>query len=783
MCGFLGILYRDPQRSIDWDRLMCARDTMTHRGPDESGMWSTANRCGIGLAHRRLKIQDLTHGQQPMVTPDQQRALVFNGEIYNHQALRERYPQPEGGYQGDGDTETLFAGLNQARGEARSDARADAITDLHGMFAFGHYDDADRSLLLARDRLGQKPLYYHVDEDAITFGSELKSILAWLDRKFPIDPIALDHYFARGYVPAPRTIFQGIHKLPAAHYLMMDAKSWTPAIHAYWDVASPSDVDVPDDPDAIVDRLDELLTESVRERLISDVPIGCLLSGGVDSSLITAIAAKIAKEAKGSDDGEKCGGECVGGVKTFSIGFDEPGAINELPEAQQVAEYLQCDWQPRTQTGGNFMEALHDVAPFYDEPYGNPTSVAMRTLAKLCREQLVVVLSGQGGDELTAGYPGRYDWVMQTPEGKPIDDALHQTLFTSFVTWRDGRQHMLAFDAVSPAEELSPVMRQEFDRLNRVLYGDVKRNLPDYLVALEDRMTMSASLEARNPLLDHRVVDFLMALPSSMKIRDGQHKWPLVSLLRRYLPDEMVDRPKRGFTPPMGKWLVDHGPELAELIRSMEAMGPTIFQPRWWDYLMSGQYQPQHTMPIFYAVMLAMWFKHFGFYVSGLGTHETTHDHWHAAFAEQSPGAISQGQWFCQAMENFTRGQSVRLVGSESDPCDYYAFLATGCGLTVVESANETANETAGHVVLIGFDALAAGPFAGTTVVFLPFALAEKARMESALQKAMTRAHLRGYQAVQTDELHGVLIARFECDAPETRDKSSQIPSITASTG
>lgn len=758
MCGIFGVVLRDPAGRVDPARAIAARDTLIHRGPDEAGLWS---RPGALLAHRRLKVLDLTQGQQPAVSPDDRFALVYNGEVYNFQELRSRFEAGGERFHTRCDTEVVLHALN-AHG-------LDALGELHGMFAFGHWDQQRRTLLLARDRLGKKPLYWYADAEQLVFASELKAVLAYLDRRFDIDPVALDCYFGRGYVPAPRTIFKGISKLPAGCALRLDAQAWRFDVASYWDFTPR---ETPAKPDAVLDELDALLTDAVRRRLVSDVPIGCLLSGGIDSSLVTALASKVSAEP----------------VRAFSIGFDESEAHNELPYAEMVARRHKCLWHSRPVRGDDFLKMLDDVVPFLDEPYGNFTVFSMRKLALLAREELVVVLSGQGGDELAAGYPGRYNWVLQAAaaEGQasryapPVDDLVQHLNHSSFVPWRGAREVMLSdglkeaiLHAAGPADDLLPFWGRHAGggRLNNLLYTDVKTNLADYLIFLEERLTMSASLEARNPLLDDRVVDFMLSLPNAMKVRDGKNKWVLMELARRYVPAEAIDRPKRGFTPPLEKWIAGSSPALAEQFRAAEPLMRAAFSPGWSAFLQAGKYHAGATMPIYYSLMLTRWARQYERYIGDwpgdarapgratagkLEASEpsalplTAKAPWQGALRTQDPMVLAEARWFCQAMGNFKPGTAVRLRG---DDAGWFAFLARGTGLAPAEAEND------GHgpmdQVCVGLDA-AAGLFSAgaeppapnsTLLIFAPFDGAQADRARAVLEGLGKAFVIKGYQA------------------------------------
>ncbi|MEM8737071.1 MAG: asparagine synthase (glutamine-hydrolyzing) [Planctomycetota bacterium] len=761
MCGILGVVPRDPQLVPDRARLAAARDTLTHRGPDEAGLWAAP---GIGLAHRRLKVLDLIHGQQPMRDHDTapRHALVYNGEVYNYRQLRADLEQAGHAFRGDGDTEVLFHAL-AAHGP-------DAIDTFDGMFALGHWDHDRRRLLLVRDRLGQKPLYWHRDDERLVFASELKALLHYLGRRFDVDAAALDEFFTRGYVLAPRTIFRGIQKLPAAGRLRLDAQAWEIAEDRYWDV-EPGEASPDHAADDAVDRLDELLTDAVAKRMVSDVPLGCLLSGGIDSSLVTAIAAKQV-------------GRTGGGIAAFSIGFDESKQHNELPYAQQVAERYGCDWRREMVRGGDFLADLDQALRYFDEPFGNFTVIAQRKLAKLCRRDLTVVLSGTGGDELTAGYPGRYNWVNDVPHGGPRHaftapiDGLNQYLArSSFVGWRGGREAMFSEplrravgQAHSPADAVDPYWMprgRAGGLLNQVLYADVKTNLPDYLVTIEERMTMSASLEARNPLLDHRVVDYLMSRPAGLKIRGGQNKWLLWKLCERYLPREVYDRPKRGFTPPLGQWLTQNAARLAAHFAANQETLSQVFSAAWQGFLQAGRYDPASTMPVYYSLVLTKWAEHYGDYLGawpGADEAEKTNQpsgglaRRQATFREQTPAALGEARWFAQALSNFPADATLRVTGADAG---FFAGLAQRLGYPITDDANNT------YQVFLGAEAVrsAAWGFTGEAVLLVPFDPAEQAVVQQLMSSLPTGVEVLGGQGVQVDTSRGMMIARVRVAA------------------
>lgn len=785
MCGIFGVVYKDSQQPIDENKLAQARDTLTHRGPDEKGLWT---KPGVGLAHRRLSILDLKHGQQPWVSSNQQQALVYNGEVYNY---RDRMRQAEASgaaFNTTCDTELVFHTL-ASQGEQGLDL-------LHGMFALGFYDHTERSLMLVRDRLGQKPLYWTDTGNALIFASEIKAILSYTQRKYDLDAAAVEQFFTRGYVLSPRTIFQSIHKLPAGHWLKLDANKWQIQIEPWWD-ATPTPLEEmgPLTDDTVLDTLDELLSQSVADRLIADVPIGTLLSGGIDSSLITAMASKARSEP----------------IKAFTIGFGDSPAHDETPYAKMVAEQYGCDWHCETinQNEGDWLSELDDASRYYDEPFGNFTVTSQRTLSRLCREQLTVVLSGQGGDELSAGYPGRYNWVLQTEQAAgddnansqyapPVDDVVNHLQRSSFLHWQGARSQIFSAEAHaqmqvagSTTDAITPFWNRHAwpDRLSNVLYTDSKTNLADYLICIEERASMSHSLEARNPMLDHRVVQFMLSLPAQYKARPGmgpmtkdgiQNKWLLHALAKRYLPAEAFDRPKRGFTPPLQQWMATYAPRIAEVFRETDELTAPLYSNQWRQYLLNGKYEPAATMAVYYSLVFALWARryadHIGTIVGGLSEHEASASDpshlqetslakascsdkadtlLHRLYRANEPEAIASGRWFCQALRNFAPGSSIRLITADEKS---YRWLAEQSGKQVVT------DQEADGTVMIGMNALrnfeptqTIGP---TLLLFVPFSVAEQNELNALLQRVATDAPIQGHQAVPIGNDQGVLIAR-----------------------
>lgn len=769
MCGIVGVIHRDPSRPVAEGRLINARETLTHRGPDEAGLWI---RPGVGLGHRRLKVIDLIGGQQPMVSDDGHRAMVYNGELYNFRDLRRDLEAEGVRFRSSSDTEVLFHLLERDR--------AGAVECASGMFAFGHWDESTRTLTLARDRLGKKPLYYFVDDDRLVFASELKAILTYLDRAFDIDPVAFDQFLAHGRIAAPRTIYAGIRLLEPATVLTLSARegAWSITTRRYWE---PSPVETPSDDDEAVDALEALLFDAVKRRLVSDVPIGCLLSGGIDSSLITALATK----ANG------------GSVKAFSIGFDESEQLNELPFAEMVAGALGCDWHHRLVRGTDFLESLDETVASFDQPFANFAMFPTRLLARMAREELTVVLSGQGGDELAAGYPGRYGWVMETANAATqkskrsefapaVDDLLQHLQHTSFLPWSNAREAILAGDVresilaqATPFDDLRGWWNRPdlhgSDRLRRVLLADCATNLPDYLVTIEERMTMAASLEARNPFLDERVATFLLSLPAEKKFRQTMHgleaKWIVRELARRHVPRAAIDRPKRGFTPPLDLWITQHESAVRERILDAEPIVGHLFSPEWKRAMREQSFTTLPLMAVFYTLMTSVWGQQHASHLTGEiasrpAEPAKTASPWQATLRAQTGEAITEARWIAQALGNIADGARVGVVG---DVDGYIETIARGSGLVPVdESETVDALVITGRAArqLAGIDADSAGPESPdgvpTVLVLLSCSMQEADALPAALERIGSFIEIRGRQAVQTGADRAMLVVRGE---------------------
>ncbi|WP_309620634.1 asparagine synthase (glutamine-hydrolyzing) [Salinibacterium sp.] len=549
MCGIVGAVRFDGG-AISRDRIELMAEAVHHRGPDSDGFWVDGR---VGFGHRRLSIIDVSGSHQPMQSVDGRWTIVFNGEIVNYQQLRESLEYP---FRTSGDTETILAGL-VAYGIRYVD-------DLVGQFAFAAFDRQTGIVHLVRDRLGILPLYFRRSGGSLLFGSEIKAILAGMEQPPSVDHESLGAYLHGRSVPAPFTLFEGVRKLTAAHRAEVRPDG-TITEHVYW-VPPEQDETAWSAADA-VDAVDQTVTEAVRSALVADVPVGAYLSGGVDSSLIVAKAAGM------------LGG---GRLKTFSAGFGDP-RTDELPFARQVSDHIGTDHH-EVHVDARDLESLWPTLTWHrDAPMSEPADFAVFRLAQAAREHVTVVLSGEGGDELFAGYPKyRAAQAMAAASilpgefrrsvGDGIDRYLPARLARARIAlrvWstadRDGqfRAWFAPFSARERAQLLTGVATRQtsvavagrsVDPIRAMLLADLRNWLPDNLLERGDRMSMAASLELRPPLLDHRLADLAFRLPSSVKVRSGQTKWVLKEVARRYLPANIVDRRKVGFRVPLDSW-------------------------------------------------------------------------------------------------------------------------------------------------------------------------------------------------------------------------------------
>jgi len=624
MCGITGRFNFKGSQPVDSARLRAMTTALAHRGPDADG-FHVAD--GIGLGHRRLSIIDLATGDQPLANEDGTVLTVFNGEIYNFAEIRRELEGLGHVFRTNSDTEVIVHGYEQWGPEA--------VTRFRGMFAIAVWDAPRRRLLLVRDRLGIKPLYYSVLASGIVFGSEIKALLEDPDVPRDWSAEALDAYLALQYVPCPQTIYEGIFKLPAAHYLI--AEPGRVAIKRYWDLQFTGTGDDSRE-EEYLDRLEELLLESVKLRMISDVPLGAFLSGGIDSSLVVSAMAKLSGSSRSR-------------VVTTSVGFAEQ-AFNELSYARTVATHLGTEAHEKV-VDPAIGDLLPKLAWHLDEPFADSSAVPTYHVSKAAREHVTVALSGDGGDELWAGYArhrvehselvarrwlggtGRRlaGWVgAQLPltmKGSrslrhlalpPADAYARKHAYGLFED--DVRSTLYSRDFALTVRDVDPYLSfrrahdncTSSDPLDRALYVDVNTYLVDDILTKVDKMSMAVSLEARDPLLDHKLLEFSATIPSTLKLRKGRSKHLLRKLLERYVPAPIVNRPKQGFAAPVGEWL--RGPlstMVNELLQDGRMRDRGIFEPstvrRLWSEHRTKQHD--HTHRLWSLVMLELWFRRY----------------------------------------------------------------------------------------------------------------------------------------------------------------------------
>ncbi len=627
MCGIAGLLYADPARPVDRRILKAMGDSIAHRGPDAEGFWMEQ---GLGLVHRRLSIIDLAGGDQPIGNEDGSIQVILNGEIYNFQELRAGLQARGHRFRTRTDTEVLVH-LYEDEGER-------LVERLRGMFAFALWDRTRRRLLLARDRLGIKPLYLYRDAEKLLFGSELKAILAYpgVDRR--INVAALEDYLTFGMVPGSRSIFQKIEKLPPAHVLTVGPEEWGRAPRRYWQLRI-----LPDDRPTAEEWQEQVrakLAEAVRMHLIADVPVGAFLSGGLDSSVVVA----------------SCAGLAQGALQTFSMGFHEE-SFSELPYARQVAERFGTRHVEEIVTP-DAVALLDELTHYYDEPFADSSAIPTFLVSRLASRSVKVVLSGDGGDEAFGGY-ARYahdlkeaavrrwlpawfrrlalgplagiwpktDWLPRPLRAKTVLTNLSLDAGSAYANTlslcrRPLRRQLLAPDLAAELNGHEPerIIRENHaaappgDSLAGMVAADVATVLPDDFLVKVDRASMAHGLEVRPPLLDHELLELAARIPSRWKIRAGETKWILRQAYRQRLPASLVSRRKHGFDIPIDAWLRGPLREMFEaaVLRPQTAISNLVHQAtarKLYRAHLSGT--GWHGGVLWTLLVLARWAEHY----------------------------------------------------------------------------------------------------------------------------------------------------------------------------
>jgi asparagine synthase (glutamine-hydrolysing) len=565
MCGIAGGFALAPGGRVEIDRVARMTAMLRHRGPDGEGIWSAPDGRAC-LGHRRLSVIDLATGQQPMRDAETGAVIVFNGEIYNYLELRDELMAAGHAFRTDSDTEVILALYRRAG--------TDLFRQLRGMFAFALWDPGSATLLLARDRVGKKPLYYVVEDGVLYFGSSFGAVRSVIRSPRAVDLRQLDAFLTLGYIPAPATIHPLIRKLPAGTFVTATAEGLRP--RPFWDIAR--DVRPFDGTrDQAVEHLDELVNTAVRIRLRSDVPVGVLLSGGVDSSLVAAVAARQSRTR----------------VLTFSLGFPDAVA-DEAPYAAAVARHIDAEHHT-LRTHSRMIDLVPELVRHFGEPFGDPSAAPTSLIAREAREHVTVAIGGDGGDEGFAGYdwyrtaarvarlhrmvpvPLRRPALLESPSLPAFGRLGRLSRAAALVTLDDAARYRALRALLDPrlahrlyTRDLEEIHRGAsaewtagldalFDEtpgshLRRMRTADLKTYLPECLMPKLDVATMAHGLEARAPLLDHEILQFGLGLPDEW-ITDGQSgKGLLRAVLERYLPARLFERPKRGFDPPLASW-------------------------------------------------------------------------------------------------------------------------------------------------------------------------------------------------------------------------------------
>lgn len=593
MCGIAGIYHLETAKPVDPARLRAMLHPMSHRGPDGSGEWTAP---GVGLGHLRLSIIDIEGSPQPMASDDEAVTISFNGEIYNFRQLRAELEDRGHRFRTSGDTEVILAAWRQWG--------PDCLSRLNGMFAFAIHDHQRGCLFLARDRLGVKPLHFaQLSDGSIAFASELKGLLRHPLLRREANLSAVEDFLALGYVPDDNCIMAGVSKLGAGHYLLLERGKPFPAPTCWWSPDFSNRIRASEGEAA--EHLVHLMRAAVTDRMVADVPLGAFLSGGVDSSAVVALMAEASAKA----------------VKTCTIGFDQ-AALDETAYAATIADRFATDHRTRTVAAADF--ALVDrIADMFDEPFADASALPTYRVCELAREEVTVALSGDGADEAFAGYrrlvfhhqeerlrsliPAvlrrnllgplarvwpQMDWAPRPLRARATLASLSKSGAEGYaeavgVTGPDQRARLFNDAAIRALGDHVAETRywqamaeaQARERLDRAQYADLKIWLPGDILTKTDRMSMAVSLEAREPLLDYRLVEFAASLPAAMRVKGGTGKAILKQAMERYLPHDILYRPKMGFVTPVSHWFRG---ALTEQARALAHSG-TLARTGWFD--------------------------------------------------------------------------------------------------------------------------------------------------------------------------------------------------------
>lgn len=620
MCGICGVIHRKKDHPVQFADVKKMCDVIRHRGPDDEGQYVQAN---VGLGMRRLSIIDLSTGHQPIFNEDRSMAIVFNGEIYNHKDIRKELETKGHVFATKTDTEAII--------HAYEEWGVDCVQKLNGMFGFAIWDGRKDRLFLARDRVGIKPMYYYVDENQLAFGSELKSIVQLDSVPREIEPKALDTFLTFEYIPSPYSIFKNIFKLPPGHWMLYE--NGEAKIRQYWHLeykksnASTAELER---------KLEELLEDAVNIRLMSDVPLGAFLSGGLDSSSIVAMMTRHQKDP----------------VKSFSIGFDE-ATYNELPYARAIAEKFKTEHFEEIITP-DAASLTEKILWMLDEPFGDFSVFPTYLVSEMARKNVTVVLSGDGGDELLAGYDtyiaqgvarryAKLPAFLRKMAIEPIINALPPTAkkkgfinkskrfiegarlpdFLQHVRWMvflqraekellyssDFSRSLNGYNSHGFIEEYFSQVTSN-DPLDQMEYVDIKSYLVDDILVKVDRMSMANSLEARVPFLDHRFVEFAATIPSELRLNGKRTKHILKSSLQHELPMNIIERGKEGFSIPIKNWVKNElKPMMMSALSEQNVKDKGFFDPKYVNRLVDEHLKGRenHSHRIWALMVFHMW--------------------------------------------------------------------------------------------------------------------------------------------------------------------------------
>ncbi len=625
MCGICGKFAFENAATVERGLIESMLGTIRHRGPDDQGIYMSS---GVGLGHARLSIIDLASGHQPLCNEDGSVWIVFNGEIYNYRELREFLLSKGHRFKTNSDTEVIVH-LYEELGPL-------CVEKLRGMFAFAIWDDNTRTLLLARDRVGIKPLYYSVAGGAILFASEIKAILADPSIRRTLEPRIIDRFLTFLYVPGQETLLQGIQKLEPGHYLV--ARGDKVEVHQYWDLSFTKRERVPSMQDAEQELL-SLLAESVQLHMIADVPVGVLLSGGVDSTAVLGYARQATKEE----------------ISSYTVGFGDASIADERPYAKLAADTFGSRHHEMTIAAADFSEFLPRYVWHMEEPVCEPPAIAMYYVSKLARNDVKVLLSGEGGDEAFAGYNNyrsivwleRIKRISRSINGSiswgaaQLNALVHSTRLAKYAPLMkanfpdyyysrtstpyrysgNGLGELYSADflhsvdreySVEPVRKLFSTIRND-NALDQMLYIDTKTWLPDDLLIKADKMTMANSLELRVPLLDHRILEFAAALPPHYKLSGFALKYIWKKALSKRVPEKILRRPKAGFPVPYESWLRhDFKDMVRDILTTSQARHRGYFQQTTVEKLIkANEDYGQYSKEIFSLVTLELWHRMF----------------------------------------------------------------------------------------------------------------------------------------------------------------------------